>query len=59
MEAGKPTPTSADVGVPPGPARSAREVANTLGIGSATVDRVRAIDRGPEEIKERVAAIPR
>jgi len=57
MEAGKSTLAPKDARVEPG--RSDERIAKTLGTSPKMVDRVRAIDRGPEEIKERVAAIPR
>jgi len=49
------TSTSEDAKVG-GRNKSATRVAKTLGIGEATVGRVRAIDRGPEEIRTRVEA---
>lgn len=57
MIAGKPTdPTlaSRDARVEPG--RSCEKIAKTLGTSPATVDRINAIERGPEEIKEKVDA---
>ena len=53
MKTGK---TLAPLGARVEAGRSDEKIAKTLGIGSRTVDRVRAIDKGPEEIKGKVEA---